>query len=70
MEWSLLLKTSLNQDGCCTDISNSSIQSINELKHEMNECQIALLNNKEYKFNSIPSKNSIFGVLITNEAQT
>ena len=70
MEWSLLLKTKLNLDSYCADISNKSSKSINELKHEIKECQLALLNNKQYKFNSILNKDSIFGDLITDESQT
>ena len=38
LEWSLLLKTNLNLDSCCVDISNKSIESINEIKYEMNQC--------------------------------
>ena len=70
IEWSLLLKTKLNLDSCCADISYKSIQSIKELKYEMKECQVALLNNKEYKFSSISTKDLIFGDLVTNDAKT
>ena len=70
MEWSLLLKTKLNLDSCCADISKKSSKSINELKYEIKECQLALLNKKQYNFSSIPNEDSIFGVLITNNAQT
>ena len=69
LEWSLLLKTNLNRESFCEDISNESIQSISELKYEMNVCRLALLDNKQYKFNSSPNKGSIFGDLITNDTQ-
>ena len=69
LEWSLLMKTNLNRESFCEDISNESIQSISELKYEMNVCRLALLDNKQYKFNSIPNKGSIFGDLITNDTQ-
>ena len=55
-EWSLLLKTNLNLDSCCEDISNKSSKSINEIINEMNECQQDLLDNKQYNFISVPNK--------------
>ena len=64
LDWSLLLKTNLNRESFCKDISNESIQSINELKFEMNECQQDLLDNKQYKFKSISTKDSVFGDLV------
>ena len=69
-EWTEKLESKLNLDNSCADISNKSSQSINKLKYEIKECQVALLNNKKYKFNSISGKDSIFGDLITNDAQT
>ena len=59
-----------NRDSECADISNESIQSINKLKYEMNKCQQDLLNNKQYKFKSFSTKDSIFGDLIISDAQT
>ena len=53
LEWSLLMET--NRDSKCADISN---KSISELKYEMKKRQQDLLD-----------KDSIFGDLITNDAQ-
>ena len=36
----------------------------------MNEYRLALLNKKQYKFSSIPNKDSIFGDIMTSDAQT
>ena len=70
MCWSLLLKPKLNLDSSCADILNESSKSINKLKNEMNEYRLALLNKKQYKFSSIPNKDSIFGDIMTSDAQT
>ena len=45
-EWTKTLESKLNLDNRCADISNKSSESINQLKYEIKECQIALLDNK------------------------
>ena len=64
MEWSLLKEN--NRD---SNISKVLIyQSMNKLKYEMKKRD--LLDNKQYIFSSIPSKDSIFGELLTIDANT
>ena len=64
MEWSLLKEN--NRD---SNISKVLIyQSMNKLKYEMKKRD--LLDNKQYIFSSIPSKDSIFGELLTIDAHT
>ena len=63
------LESNLNRGNCCDIISVQSRLSINELKYELNKCQVALLENKEYKFNPILIGDPIFGDLETNEVE-
>ena len=61
------MESNLNRGDYCENISNESGLSISSLKYEMNKSQVALLDNKEYKFNSI--SNSVFGNLVTNDVE-
>ena len=68
-EWTKTLESNLNRGDFCKNISNKSIQSISELKYEINKCKVALLDNKQYKFNLISTKDSSFGDLVTNDPE-
>ena len=69
-EWTQKLRSKLNLDECFEEISSESSQSISVLNYEINQCQLNLLDNKQFKFNLISSKESIFGDLVTNEVET
>ena len=68
-EYTKNLELNLNRGNCCKDTSYKSGLSICELKYEMNKCQVTLLDNKEYKFNSISTIDSVFGDLVTNDVE-
>ena len=68
-EWTEIFKSNLNRGDCCESISNESGLSISEVTYEMIKCQVALLDNKEYKFNSFLIEDKIFGDLVTNDVE-
>ena len=69
-EWTQKLRSKLNLDECFEEISSESSQSISVLNYEINQCQLNLLDNKQFKFNLISSKESIFGDFVTKEVET
>ena len=64
------MESNLNRNDCCEMISRNSKRSVSDLKYEMNKCQVALLDNKQYKFNSILIEDPILGDLVTNDVET
>ena len=68
-KWIKTLESNLNRGDCCKNVVINSKVSISELIYEMNKCQVALLDKKEYKFNSTQIEDRNFGDLVTNDAE-